>query len=287
MKTIMQWVQALFFTALVLLVLTGNPAAAEPRTEVPLWEVGVGIAPITMPSYRGSQTQEWYPVPLPYVDYRGEFLRMDREGIRGLVYDSDRVRIDFSGDGAIPSASDDDGPRAGMPDLDPVGEVGPSINFIIEETFNRRIRLRMPVRWVVSTDFSSLSHVGWKLHPHLGMDFRAAVFGWNAGIAMGPLFADRGYHGYYYDVKPKYIESLRPAYKAGSGYSGTMMMLSSSRRFERVWAGFFLRYDNLDGASFIDSPLVETRHAFMAGAGIAYIFGTSDKTVPATRDDFY
>lgn len=277
----------LLFTALMCLILTYAFAAADHREEVPLWEVGFGLAPITMPSYRGSNTQEGYPVPLPYVDYRGDFLRLDREGIRGIVYDSDRLRIDLSGDGAIPSASDDDGPRAGMPDLDPVGEIGPSINFIIEETFERRIRLRMPVRWVVSTDFSSLSHVGWKIHPHLGVDFKAALFGWNAGITVGPLFADHGYHGYYYDVDAKYAEDFRPAYKAGSGYSGTMLMLTSSRRFQRVWAGIFLRYDNIDGAAFIDSPLVETRHAFMAGAGIAYIFGTSDKTVPATRDDFY
>lgn len=277
---------------LVLLTCMFPPAQTAGETpvekEVPLWEAGMGLAPLTMPSYRGSRNQQWYPVPMPYVDYRGDFLRIDREGIRGLLYGSDRLRFDLSADGTIPGDTDEDGPRRGMPDLDPAGEIGPSVNIVLHEDLNARIRLRMPVRIVFATDLSSsLRHIGWKVHPHLGVDFRDAFFGWNFGANIGPLFADRKYHGYYYDVKERYKEDFRDSYRAGGGYSGTMLLLTSSRRFEKIWAGVFLRYDNLSGAAFIDSPLVETRHAFMAGLGIAYIFKTSTKTVPVTREDFY
>lgn len=281
MPVYIQYFLALFFVCTCLL----PRAAAAGAGERPLWEAGIGLAPVVMSSYRGSENVQWYLLPMPYLDYRGDFLRVDREGIRGLLYDSVHVRVDLSGDGTIPAETDEEGPRRGMPDLDPVIEFGPSINLILHEGFDTRIRLRMPVRMVAATDFSSISHLGWKVHPHLEMDFREAICSWNAGVSIGPLFADRGVHEFYYEVKPRYETDFRNAYHADAGYSGTMARFTFSRRFENLWAGFFLRYDNLDGAAFIDSPLVETRHAFMAGFGFAVIFGRSKRTVPATWDD--
>jgi len=265
-----------------------DPAPVRPARpdRLPLWELGFGVAPIAMSAYRGSENLEWYPVPMPYVDYRGDFLRIDREGIRGLIYDSERIRLDLSGDGSIPAESDEEGPRRGMPDLDPVLEFGPSINFILHEGPGSRFRLRMPVRYVAASDLTFISHVGWKVHPHLDMSFSNVLWGWSLNASLGPLFADSGFHEYYYDVKDRYATDFRESYRAGGGYSGTMLMFSSSRRFKNIWAGAFFRYDNLAAAAFIDSPLVETRHAFMIGFGIARIFKTSEKTVPAGRDDF-
>ena len=43
--------------------------------------------------------------------------------------------------------------------------------------------------------------------------------------------------------------------------------------------GAFARYDNLDGAVFADSPLVETREYFVFGLVFAWILGASDETV--------
>ncbi|HHO70113.1 MAG TPA: hypothetical protein ENN02_01365, partial [Halothiobacillus sp.] len=51
-------------------------------------------------------------------------------------------------------------------------------------------------------------------------------------------------------------------------------------RFGQLWVGGFLRYDNLSGAAFADSPLVETRHSLMAGIGTAWVFGKSSRQVP-------
>ena len=57
------------------------------------------------------------------------------------------------------------------------------------------------------------------------------------------------------------------------------MLVSASRRFDRFWVGSFLRYDNLEGATFDDSPLVETDHAISAGIAISWILWQSDETV--------
>lgn len=277
----------IFILSVSIPLFVASESAMGGEKELPLWEVGLGIAPITMPSYRGARSRELYPVPLPYIDYRGDYLRIDREGVRGLLYDSDRIRLDLSGDGAIPAATDEDGPREGMPDLDPILEFGPSLNITLMENPGTRLRLRLPVRVAMAVDFFSIYHAGWKAHPHISFDAREALRGWNVGTAIGPLFADKKYHAFYYDVAGRYANESRKRYRSGGGYSGTSLMLTTSRRFRHVWAGMFLRYDNLAGATFIDSPLVETRHSVMAGFGIAYIFRKSAKTVPATRDDLY
>ncbi|MFO8111043.1 MAG: MipA/OmpV family protein [Desulfosalsimonadaceae bacterium] len=277
--------QLVFALLMVLFVLASNAVGAE--KELPLWEIGLGAAPLTMPSYRGSKNQEIYPILMPYIDYRGDFLRIDREGIRGLLYDSNRIRFELSGDGAIPSSTDNKGPRRGMPDLDPMLELGPSLNVMLYQSPRARLRVRLPVRAAMATDFSTISHEGWKFHPDINIEVDEALWGWDAGVAAGPLFADRDYHAFYYDVPERYAEpGFRKRYKASGGYSGTSLTFSASRRFEHIWAGLFFRYDNLSGAAFIDSPLVETRHSFMAGVGIAYVFWTSTSTVPATRNDF-
>ncbi|MBS3731501.1 MAG: MipA/OmpV family protein [Desulfobacterales bacterium] len=258
------------------------PAAGGNRSgQLPLWEFGLGAAPITMPAYRGSQTQEFYMVPMPYVIYRGDFLKIDREGIRGLLYDSPRLRVDLSADGAIPAASEEGDVREGMPDLDPVGEFGPSVNYLLHEGASTRMRLRLPVRAVFASDFTFIDHVGWKAHPQLNIDMTGLFGRWNIGMVLGPIFADRSYHDYYYEVAPRYASAARPAYRPEGGYSGTSLLLSASRRFSGVWVGMFARYDNLSGAAFFDSPLVETRHSFMGGIGIAWMLDRSDKTVPA------
>jgi len=48
--------------------------------------------------------------------------------------------------------------------------------------------------------------------------------------------------------------------------------------------GGFIRYDNLSGAVFDDSPLVETRHSVMAGFAVAYILKKSSAIVPGRSD---
>jgi len=57
------------------------------------------------------------------------------------------------------------------------------------------------------------------------------------------------------------------------------VIASMSRRFEHVWMGGFVRYDNLSGATFEDSPLVENSHSVMGGFAVAWIFKKSSRMV--------
>jgi MipA family protein len=247
---------------------------------LPLWEAGLGIAPLTLPEYRGADRQRAIALPLPYFVYRGDLLQVDRGGIRGLLMAWRDFEVDLSIDGAVPVRSSADGPRGGMPDLDPIIEFGPSLNWILQQGDTGSVRIRLPVRAAIAADVGSLSHAGWKFHPNLQIQRERT---WSSSLTIGPLFGDSAYHDYYYRVAPEFATAERPAFRSSGGYSGWVVLASASRRIDRIWLGVFMRYDNLAGARFADSPLVETDHAVMAGFGVAWVVRQSSRSVPPAR----
>jgi outer membrane scaffolding protein for murein synthesis (MipA/OmpV family) len=272
----MRWLPAV----VVLMGVTGASAAEDK----PLWELGLGVAPLVSPDYRGSNESRGYVLPLPYIVYRGDILKIDRSGIYGRLFESDRVKLDLSADAGVPVDSSKNAARLGMPDLDAVFELGPVLEVCLWRDCNgdRKLQFRWPVRAVFSTDFGSIESRGGSTHPHLNFDVKniGPGEGWNAGISAGPLYATERYHDYYYEVAPQYeILPARPRYDARAGYSGSRVTLTLSKRFQRIWVGAFARYDALAGATFADSPLVRSDHAFMAGFSVAWIFAESEKFV--------
>lgn len=246
--------------------------SAARAEQAPRWELGLGLAGLSIPDYRGSDQRRAFLLPLPYVQYRGELLQIDREGAHGKLFASERVRLELSVAAGPPAQSEDNGARSGMPDLDPTVEAGASLQFFLARDAQRRQAwsFQLPWRAVVATDFSHAQGIGWVFAPSLNYD-RNRLRGWSLGVAAGPLYASEKYHDYYYEVAPAYANATRPAYDAAGGYSGTRLTITASRRFPRFWAGAFARYDRLGGAAFADSPLTKKDESFMAGAGIAWI----------------
>jgi outer membrane protein len=160
-------------------------------------------------------------------------------------------------------------------------EIGPSLNILLAElTDKHSLKMRLPIRSVIATDLGGTEQAGWIFNPHLKLESEDVFGGWDAGLSLGPLFGSGKYHAYYYAVDPQYATATRPAYSASGGYSGTLALASlSSRRFNRIWMGGFIRYDNLSGAQFEDSLLLETDHSLMAGTTIAWIFKQSSRTL--------
>jgi outer membrane scaffolding protein for murein synthesis (MipA/OmpV family) len=265
---------------LALAVLAASHPAGAAAEELPLWELGIGVFPSSYPAYRGSEDQKFYPLPFPYVVYRGNILKIDRKGMRAQLFESDRVELNISANGAIPAKSDSNGARAGMPRLDGVFEIGPAVDIVVAKPSPQEtLKFRLPVRSVISTNLRRVGFEGWVFNPQLEFDREGGTAGWSGSVSVGPLFATRKYHAYYYEVAPQYATAVRPAYEASAGYSGAVALATFSRRFAHVWVGGFLRYDYLGGAAFDDSPLVETNHALMGGVAVAWIFATSERTV--------
>jgi len=269
---------------LVALALAGFalPGQAEQR---PLWEVGIGAVGLSLPDYRGADGERGYLYPFPYVVYRGEQFKVDDQGIRGIFFESDRVELDVSVHATPPVKSDRNRARQGMPDLDPTIEVGPALHITLARDrkidYTYRVDLRLPVRAVIATDLSHADSAGYVFYPHLSLDLRPELFDrrWNVGFTAGPLYGSRKYHEYFYSVAPRFATAARPAFEAPGGYSGTVLLASFSRRFDRFWVGGFARYDTLQGAAFEASPLVKRARSFSAGLAFAWIFAESAQKV--------
>lgn len=135
----------------------------------------------------------------------------------------------------------------------------------------------MPIRSVIALQTSGAKQAGWIFNPHLKLESEDLFEGWNVGLSLGPLFANAKYHDYYYAVEPEYATATRPTYSPSGGYSGTLVQASMSRRTSRLWMGGFIRYDNLSGTRFEDSPLLETDHSLAAGFAVAWIFKQSSQ----------
>lgn len=250
--------------------------------EKPLWEIGVGVAALSFPAYRGSENQHNFLMPTPYFVYHGEFLKADRYGIRGQLFDSDRAEFTLSFSASPPTSSDDAPVRAGMPDLKPTVEFGPQFDFTLWRSENRArfVKLRLPMRAAFTVE-GSPRHVGWIFAPDLNMDIGdlPGLPGWNLGLLAGPIWADKRQHDFFYTVKPAYATATRPAYEAKGGYSGAKFLVALSKRFDKTWVGFFARYDTLSGATFDDSPLTTKKSFAAAGVGVSWVLDESKTRV--------
>ena len=252
--------------------------AGEPGE--PLWELGLGVATVRFADYRGSDQNSAYVLPLPFVAYRGRFLRADRDGTRAILFAGHRVIVDVSVSAATPTRSKGSDARAGMPDLPGTFEIGPNLNVELWQSANHRftLDLRLPVREAITLE-SSPKATGVTFSPNLNLDVHNALGSWNLGMLAGPLYADRRYHERFYGVAPEFATATRAAYDAPGGYAGWRAVTAFSRRLGNAWLGGFVRYDDLHGAVFAASPLVRRENSFTAGFGVSWIFAVSDQRV--------
>lgn len=266
----------------LVLALAACASLAAHAEEKPLWEAGLGLGGLWLPDYRGSDESRGYVLPFPYLIYRGEFLKADREGVRAEFIDSDRVRFEFTVNASQPVRSSSNRARSGMPNLLGSFEMGPSLSVTLFRTEDRRAKLdfRLPVSTGVTLG-GGFQGLGWQTSPRLNLDVAdvAGFGGWNLGVAAGPVFQTRKRNAYFYDVTPDYARPDRPAYKSSGGYAGSQLTVALSKRYDRWWFGGFVRGDTLAGATFDDSPLVRRKSAFAAGIAGAYVFDVSKRTV--------
>lgn len=269
------------FRLIGLLVLTcsATPALAQQK---PLWELGIGTAAMQLPYYRGSETGRSYLLPFPYLIYRGDFLNVDDGEVRGLLYQSDSVVLDLSMAGGVPVPSDQNGPRQGMPDLSPSVEFGPSLALRLWDDKphkDLKLWLHLPLRAAYSVDGRDSAHQGWIFAPNLEFSRETYVSKLKYSLSIGPMFADDAYHDYFYGVSPAYATPTRPTYQGRSGYNGSRITLLTQKQIDNFSLAGFIRLDSLNGATFTDSPLVQTHRYYIVGFAVSWILGQSEQMV--------
>lgn len=249
--------------------------------ELPLWELGLGIGALHQPYYVGTKQDRSFAFPVPVPIYRGKVLKSDDQGMRAELLNNDRYKLDLSLDFNLAVDSDDVDLREGMPDVDSRLQIGPSLEVSLAEGEHDRWLLNLPLRASIGVGSDGVDESGFTFAPNLSYfrDFEWGKNQWSAGMAIGPQFGTRDYQNLYYGVDPEFATDTRPAFQADSGYSGSRLLLSlRSNNKDRLWV-WFLRYENISGASFEDSPLVETTDGLSVGLIFSKYIFKSKKTV--------
>lgn len=275
----------LIFICLTPLIMT-NVAFADK----PLWELGGGLAYISVHSYPGSLHKKNYVLPAPSLEYNGNRLKVNRDKIYTPVFKNERIDIKISADGTPPIDSDDITIRQGMPDLEATIQVGPSIEILMNKDPRQprgKWKFKIPLRVSIATDLSHMDDRGFILNPKL--NYRRSLSPASGPLSRGPLaygpleysftiasmFANRRYLDYYYGVDQAFVNSERTSYQPPSGYAGSYLSMSISKQNGPWFWSAYTRVKWLNGTSFESSPLMETKQEKQLGLLFIYTLAQS------------
>lgn len=245
--------------------------------ELPVWELGVGVAALSQSHYFGAADSRAYVLPIPYFKYRGDVFRADRGGIRARLFESEKVSLGISGGGSFPVDSEDDEGRRGMPDLDVLAEIGPNLRLDLVENDELHLQFQLPIRGTFSFGDDAGDYQGWTSNPRLVAKMSSGE--WDLISSFGPVFSDQKYHAYIYDVAPEFVTPERGAYTASAGYTALRFGLNVNRYYRNMFINGFVRYFNMKGVENDTSPLFRREHNFSAGITVSWVLKRSKRTV--------
>ena len=215
-------IRASMVAAFITFALLMPLAAKGDEAQKSIWQdltLGVGIAAINYPHYPGSAQTATFVSPLPYLEYDGDWLSVDRDGIQAHLFEDDRITLDLSVSGSLPVNNDDDQLREGMPDLELILEVGPELEIRLSEFGAHSFELHVPFRAALEIDPSrGIEPVGWVFDPRL--NYLWAQSGWEFEIDLGLYAADQTYNQLLYGIRPQDALDDRPIYRANGGLVG-------------------------------------------------------------------
>ena len=277
----------------VLVLVAGiGPLAAEEAGPgdaegLPLWELSLGATGLYGPDYPASDEYRLNGIAAPLLIYRGDILQLGgRDIARIIAAERGRFRLDLSLDGSFRAESDDNDARAGMPDLDYLGEVGPRLvvdldEFAIREDSSAQLNLELPLRAVFATDFGSVEHLGFMLAPGLVLTEQPDDPGagrWRAQLSAS--FASEGVMDYFYEVAPRFAGPGRPAFDADAGYLGSRASLTYEKPLPgRVRLFLTGEISQHTGAANEDSPLFRDDLGAALSLSLVWTLFASDQHV--------
>ena len=248
-----------------------------PTQEVkPLWEVGAGALAVTQPAYPGAGSSTSRVFALPYVIYRGEFLRAEQSSVGLRAIKTPRYEFDIGFAASVGSSASDVPARVGMADIGTLVEFGPRLKVNLGDVSNgpSGIWVELPLRGVFDLS-NGLANRGASFEPQLSFDVPLPG-GWRGGASVSAIFGTQKLNETFYTVSASEATGLRPAYTAQPGLLATRATLAASKRLTpdlRILG--FVRLDSVAGAANSGSSLIEKSTGASLGLGLAYTFGRS------------
>lgn len=277
------------FLPFLLILLAALPARAQ---QLPVFEAGIAAGGGWLPAYPASDQNRWRGLAVPYIIYRGDLFRADDTGLRARTSLAEGIELSVSASGGFNGSSRDITAREGMPDLDWLGEIGPTLRFTLwrgeDSSQPRRILLDTPLRAVFSTDWSSVSFRGFTFAPDIAYEHVNFLSPFaRLRLSAGVVFGTDRYTDYFYEVAPQFARPGRQAFDAQPGYVGARVSVSYrlplSERVSVVVGG---RVENFSGAANADSPLFRTDWNASVVAGLAVSLWRSEARVDVAAQPF-
>lgn len=245
-------------------------AMEESDLDKPLWEIGIAAFGLSIPQYMGDEERYTLPLAAPYLIYRGEYLKADRDGIRGILLHKRHLSLDLGFSFDLPVSNDNEA-REGMPELYLTGQVGPRLNWQFDTQEDApEVSLHLPVRYTIDTQGNAL---GWLVEPSLkieqdGLGREQRYF---VRFDLGALFATEAYNDYYYSVEPQYATAERPVYDADGGLHSLFAKFNAGYRMsDDLTLRLYLVARTLSPGVIADSPLVKDE--LYVGGGIGFVW---------------
>ena len=264
---------------------SATTAGGQNIQQLPKWELALGAGAVSFPYYPGSASSRTFVFPAVVPLYRGKYLKLDDDGLRGELYDSDRFDLDFSVDFNLAVDSEDVEERLGMPDLDHIVQVGPSLEWMLKKYDNDEWLFKLGLRAAVAVDGFDFNATGYTANPQLTWyrNFDAWNRSWRLGVTGGLLFGSENYHDFYYQVDQEFSTAGRRQFDASGGFSGFRSIATMVSRNPKSWMALFARYENYSGASYEDSDLLGASDGLTIGFVYSRFLSRSKTLVNAER----
>jgi MipA family protein len=246
---------------------------------LPLWEAGVFGAGITQPAYPGAEERASLLFGLPFVIYRGEYLRIDRSTVGVRAIKTPRSELDVGFAASLGTRAEGIEARRGMDDLGMLLEFGPRLKINIGDASADpgASRIQIPVRGVFDlNDHFRFRGISYELQWVKDLELPD---NWSVTTNLAAVFGDQQLVDTFYRVAPGEATPLRPAYAATAGLIALRASLWASHLFTpdmRVIS--YLRFDSVAGAANHDSPLVRRESGWTLGLGLAWTLADSARS---------
>ncbi|MGA7595963.1 MAG: MipA/OmpV family protein [Gallionella sp.] len=253
-------------------------AAAGAVSGRPLWEAGLLGLAITQPAYPGSEERVSRALPLPFMIYRGKYLRAERNNVGLRALKTPRTELDLGFAATLGSPSSDIPARHGMANLGTLIEFGPRLRVNLGDLgdIRRDSRFQFPLRQVIDISHGFVLR-GITFEPQWVRDTRLSGH-WLVSTELGMLFGDKKLADTFYGVSPGDATPTRDSYTASSGLFALRAGLFVSHAVTpdvRLFYSF--RIESLAGAANRDSPLVRRSLDWGAMIGFALTLASSER----------
>lgn len=250
-----------------------EPGIGQGKEKLPLWEAGLIAVAYTGPIYPSADVRQEKLIPLPYLIYRGDTIRLGEGSmIKAVAVEKETFKFDLSLGVAFDASSDDSEVRKGMPDLDFLFEIGPQASFLINGSEQSETWLNLQLRSVFSTDFSSVSQRGYVFEPEIAYKGHDILFA-NSTLyfSISPLFASAKTHKYFYQVDAEYAMLKREEFEAEAGYLGTQIQLANRFQLRDDLTMFFgVNLGVWSKSKNEDSPLYQQNATYAFAVGVKW-----------------